>query len=107
MKVDMLSHHHPRMALILFKKVMQTAPASSFVQITTVHASIIIYASVKWNMCKHIHLVCRPKFSIVQAESSNINNPNSLQGDLLIDEDETRTRETDIIITELSEKKKK
>ncbi|GFQ86653.1 MULE domain-containing protein [Trichonephila clavata] len=47
----------------------------------------------------------RPKFSIVQAESSNINNPNSLQGDLLIDEDETR--ETDIIITELSEKGKK
>ncbi|GFR02874.1 MULE domain-containing protein [Trichonephila clavata] len=65
-------------------------------------------ASVRWNMCKHIHLVCRHKFSIVQAERSNINNPDSLQGDLLIDEeDETRTREIDVIITEVSKKNEK
>ncbi|GFS54819.1 MULE domain-containing protein [Nephila pilipes] len=54
-------------------------------------------ASVKWNMCKHIHLVCRHKFSVVQAESSNIDNLSSLRSDFLIDEeDETRTRESDI-----------
>ncbi|GFT63237.1 MULE domain-containing protein [Nephila pilipes] len=64
-------------------------------------------ASVKWNMSKHIHLVCRHKFSVVQAESSNIDNLSSQHSDLLIDEeDETRTREADIIITELCKKKK-
>ncbi|GFY27677.1 MULE domain-containing protein [Trichonephila clavipes] len=56
-------------------------------------------ASVKWNMCKHIHLVCRDKFAVAQAENLNTNNLSSLQSDLLIDEDETR--EADIIITQL------
>ncbi|GFX77323.1 hypothetical protein TNCV_5064501 [Trichonephila clavipes] len=54
-------------------------------------------------MCKHIHLVCRHKFAVVQAESLNTNNFSSLQSDLLIDEDETR--EADIIITKLCKKK--
>ncbi|GFS98241.1 uncharacterized protein NPIL_151301 [Nephila pilipes] len=59
-------------------------------------------ASVKWNMCKHIHLVCRHKFLVVPAESSSIDNLSSLQSDLLIDEEiETRTREAGIIIAEL------
>ncbi|GFT92963.1 hypothetical protein TNCV_741031 [Trichonephila clavipes] len=56
-------------------------------------------------MCKHIHLVCRHKFAVAQAESLNTNNFSSLQSDLLIDEDETR--EAGIIITELCKKKKK
>ncbi|GFR16164.1 MULE domain-containing protein [Trichonephila clavata] len=63
-------------------------------------------ASVKWNMNKHIHLVCRYKFPVVQAESSSISNLSSLQSDLLIDED-NGTREADIIIIELCKKKKK
>ncbi|GFT02039.1 MULE domain-containing protein [Nephila pilipes] len=64
-------------------------------------------ASVKWNMCKHIHLVCRHKFSVVQAESSNVDNLSSLQSDfLIVKEDETRTREADIII-ELCKKNEK
>ncbi|GFS59144.1 MULE domain-containing protein [Trichonephila inaurata madagascariensis] len=41
------------------------------------------------------------------AESLNTNNSSSLQSDLLIDEDETRTREADIIITELCKKNEK
>ncbi|GFY53674.1 MULE domain-containing protein [Trichonephila inaurata madagascariensis] len=63
-------------------------------------------ANVKWNMCKHIHLVCRHKFTVVQAESSNTNNFSSLHKVTfsLMKKMKPEPEKLTLLITELCEK---
>ncbi|XP_035210002.1 uncharacterized protein LOC118184442 [Stegodyphus dumicola] len=52
-------------------------------------------ASIKWNMCKHIHSVCQYR------KNKNCDDHNDSVGDLCIDHDDDKVTEQDIISSEL------
>ena len=62
-------------------------------------------ASIKWNMCKHIHLFCQYEFSSIKSDNTNIDAKSDFYQQMLCIDDQDRAEdEASVLVAELSKK---